>query len=55
MLFSCFLELLLHRRHWGLSRWRLVQSPRLRESAASNRGPGHSTVLTRWSLHGGPQ
>ena len=44
MLFSCFLEVLLHRRHWGLSRWRLVQLLSLRDRAASNRGPGHHTV-----------
>ena len=39
----------------GLSRWRLVQSLPLRDRAASNQGPGHSTVLTGSSLHGGPQ
>ena len=39
----------------GLSRWRLVQSPPLRDRAASDQGPGHTTVLTGSSLHGGPQ
>ena len=29
--------------------------PPLPDRAASNRGPGHSTVLTGSSLHGGPQ
>ena len=31
-----------------------VSSP-LRDRAASDQGPGHSTVLTGSSLHGGPQ
>ena len=52
---SCKLDLLLYGRHWGLSRWRLVQLLPLRDRAASDRGPGHSTVLTGSSLHGGPQ
>ena len=52
---SFLLDVLHYGRHWGLSRWRLVQSPPLRDRAASNRGPGHSTVLTGSSLHGGPQ
>ena len=51
---SCFPDVLHYGRHWGLSRWRLVQFPPLRDRAASNRGPGHSTVLTGSSLHGGP-
>ena len=52
---SFMLDVLHYGRHWGLSRWRLVQSLPLRDRAASNRGPGHSTVLTGSSLHGGPQ
>ena len=32
----CFLEVLLHRRHCGLSRWRLVQSPPLRDPERTN-------------------
>ena len=52
----CFnLDLLLYGRHWGLSRWRLVQLPPLRDRAASDQGPGHLAVLTGSSLHGGPQ
>ena len=52
---SCFPDVLHYGRHWGLSRWRLVQFPPLRDRAASDQGPGHSTVLTGSSLHGGPQ
>ena len=52
---STLLEVLLHRRHWGLSRWRLVQLLSLRDRAASDQGPGHHAVLTGSSLHGGPQ
>ena len=39
----------------GYSGGGLVQSPPLRDRAASNRDPGHRTVLTRSSLHGDPQ
>ena len=49
------LDVLHYGRHWGLSWWRLVQSLPSRDRAASNRGPGHSAVLTGSSLHGGPQ
>ena len=52
---SCFLDVLHYGRHWGLSRWRLVQLPPLRDRAASDQGPGHLAVLTGSSLHGGPQ
>ena len=38
---SSLLEVLLHRRHWGLSRWCLVRLPSLRDRAASDQGPGH--------------
>ena len=38
---SFLLDFLHYGRHWGLSRWRLVQSSPLRDRAASNRG--HST------------
>ena len=51
----CKLDLLLYGRHWGLSRWRLVQLLPLRDRAASDQGPGHLAVLTGSSLHGGPQ
>ena len=51
----CILEVLLHRRHWGLSRWRLVRLPPLRGRAASDQGPRHHTSLTGSSLHGGSQ
>ena len=62
MLISCLrgdlppatLDVLLHGRHWGLSRWRLVQFPPLRDRAASDQGPGHLAVLTGPPLHGGP-
>ena len=43
---SWILDVLLHRRRWGLSRWRLVQLPPLRDRAASDQGPGHHAVLT---------
>ena len=36
----------------GLSRWRLVQPPPLRDHAASEQGPSHLAVLTGSSLHG---
>ena len=39
------LDLLLYGRHWGLSWWRLVQLPPLRDRAASDQGPGHLAVL----------
>ena len=52
---SFLLHVLLYGRHWELSRWRLVQFLPLRDRAASNRGPGHITVLTGPSLHGGSQ
>ena len=52
---SCFPDVLHYGRHWGLSRWRLVQYLPLRDRAANDQGPGHSTVLTGSSLHGGPQ
>ena len=52
---SFLLDVLLYGRHWGLSRWRLVQSLPLRDRAASNRGPGDLPVLTGSSLHGCPQ
>ena len=48
------LNVLVRRRHWGLSRWRLVQFTPLRDRAAREQGPGHSTVLTGSSLHSGP-
>ena len=51
---SCILDVLLHRRDWGLFRWRLVRHPPLRDRAASDQGPGHLAVLTGSSLHGGP-
>ena len=51
---SSFLDVLLLRRHWVLSQWRLVQFPPSRDRAASDQGPGHSTVLAGSSLHGGP-
>ena len=52
---SCILVVLLHRRHWGLSWWRLIRLPPLRDRAASDQGPGHLAVLTGSSLHGTPQ
>ena len=50
----CILGVLPRRRHWGLSRWRLVQLPPLRDRAASDQGPGHLAVLTGPSMRGGP-
>ena len=52
---SCILDVLLHRPRWGLSLWRLVGLPSLRDRAASDQGPGHLSVLTGSSLRGGPQ
>ena len=52
---SCFLDVLHYGCHWGLSPWHSVQFSPLRDRAASDQGPGHSTVLTGSSLYGGLQ
>ena len=44
----CFLEVLLHRRHWGLSRWRLVQSLQLHVTAR----PATEALVTALYLRG---